>query len=701
MSTMSRGVPAIVSSFLLTLGVGLIVLGIVLMDARESLLTPGGLSRRAAAALADPRVSAYVADRATNAVLAAQPDLTAFRPVVAAVATATVSSQPFQRAIQASVRSTMATVLTEGSSRIALSIPDLGVLLRSALTQANPALAEKIPSRVGGAINVLEEGRVARAVVDAIRLSRQLVGFVAVLFGLGAGCLVGGFALARHRRQALFDVAVHLITAGVILLVLRAAGGWLLQSGGGDALARDALVGVWAAFTMGLRGWALTLSVVGIVMAASAQSLLGRLSLAETAAQAWRAVQEPPGGAWGRLARSVLFAVIGTAAVAYPIELVEWATLAAGGALAFVGVREALALLQNWGVPADGAPAAVSRGAGARRVAVVGAVAALLAIGAVALMRPGPPAVTLAAGACNGSAALCDRPLDRVTFAGAHNAMSAADVAGWMFPQHERGVASQLTDGIRAFLIDVHYGRPAAGAVVTDLDAETASRAKIEEAVGSEGVEAALRIRGRFAGGDLGPPGLYLCHGFCELGAQPLGPWLRTVADFLVQHPDEVVLIVVEDYVAPEDLAAEFDKAGLADLAYRGAGRAPWPTLRALIDTRQRVVVMTESGRAGVPWLLSAFDVMQETPYKFRNPSEMSCAVNRGGTTGSLFQINNWIDTTPAPKPSNAAMVNAREALLARARRCQEERGLKPTIVAVDFYRTGDVVGVARALNQQ
>jgi hypothetical protein len=78
----------------------------------------------------------------------------------------------------------------------------------------------------------------------------------------------------------------------------------------------------------------------------------------------------------------------------------------------------------------------------------------------------------------------------------------------------------------------------------------------------------------------------------------------------------------------------------------------------------------------------------------------LSCAVNRGGTGGTLFQINNWIDTTPAPRPSNAAIVNAYDALLARAQRCQEERGLKPTILAVDFYRTGDVVRVARALNQ-
>jgi hypothetical protein len=92
--------------------------------------------------------------------------------------------------------------------------------------------------------------------------------------------------------------------------------------------------------------------------------------------------------------------------------------------------------------------------------------------------------------------------------------------------------------------------------------------------------------------------------------------------------------------------------------------------------------------------------VMQETPYKFRTPAEMSCAPNRGGTGGTLFQINNWIETAPAPRPSNAAIVNAYDTLLARARQCQAERGLRPTVLAVDFYRTGDVIGVVRTLNQ-
>jgi hypothetical protein len=54
---------------------------------------------------------------------------------------------------------------------------------------------------------------------------------------------------------------------------------------------------------------------------------------------------------------------------------------------------------------------------------------------------------------------------------------------------------------------------------------------------------------------------------------------------------------------------------------------------------------------------------------------------------------------SPAPAPSNAEVVNAYDFLLARARQREKERGLLPNLIAVDFYRTGDVIGVARTLN--
>jgi hypothetical protein len=100
-----------------------------------------------------------------------------------------------------------------------------------------------------------------------------------------------------------------------------------------------------------------------------------------------------------------------------------------------------------------------------------------------------------------------------------------------------------------------------------------------------------------------------------------------------------------------------------------------------------------------VPWYHKVVEVAQETPYKFESPDRFSCAPNRGGTAGSLFQINHWIETLPAPKPSNAAIVNAHDFLLRRARQCQKERGKLPNILAVDFAMTGDVVGVAAELN--
>ena len=61
--------------------------------------------------------------------------------------------------------------------------------------------------------------------------------------------------------------------------------------------------------------------------------------------------------------------------------------------------------------------------------------------------------------------------------------------------------------------------------------------------------------------------------------------------------------------------------------------------------------------------------------------------------------MNHWIETAPSPLPSNAEIVNAYDFLLDRARRCQRERGMLPNIIAVDFYRTGDLLKVVDTLN--
>jgi hypothetical protein len=118
-----------------------------------------------------------------------------------------------------------------------------------------------------------------------------------------------------------------------------------------------------------------------------------------------------------------------------------------------------------------------------------------------------------------------------------------------------------------------------------------------------------------------------------------------------------------------------------------------------MVESEQRVLVMTENNSTGVPWIHSAVEVMQETPYSFRDPSEFSNQPNRGGTSGSLLLMNHFITTAPAPLPSMAEKVNAYDFLLDRARKCQKERGKLPNLIAVDFYNTGDLFAVTETLN--
>lgn len=284
---------------------------------------------------------------------------------------------------------------------------------------------------------------------------------------------------------------------------------------------------------------------------------------------------------------------------------------------------------------------------------------------------------------CNGSERLCDRALSDVALAATHNSMSAADQSGWRFTQQEKGIPSQLEAGIRALLIDMYYG------IRTSRGVRNLPLQKVRET----------------GPGPAGGRDVYLCHTLCAVGATRAVDALRDVRDFLVRHPREVLLISIEDHVRPQDVARVFEDSGLEPLVWRGTlGPDRFPTLREMLGKQQRVVVMAENRTGAVPWLRAQFDLVQETPYRFRTPEEVaaaaSCRPNRGRARNPLFLLNHWVDTSPFPQVRNAARLNAFQTLLRRARRCQRVRGRLPNLVAVDFYEQGDVVGVVRALNR-
>jgi hypothetical protein len=306
------------------------------------------------------------------------------------------------------------------------------------------------------------------------------------------------------------------------------------------------------------------------------------------------------------------------------------------------------------------------------------------------------PAAARQKPACNGAPTLCGRRLDRVAFPATHNSMSS-EVDGFQGPNQARPIADQLEAGIRAFLVDVYTGTPTTDHICTDPT--PLKVAQIERESGTEALDQLLAIRNAQCPPAGGPDaGLYLCHGFCELGAVPFVAQLTTIREFLDQHPDDVVALILEDYSPAGDIMAAFREAGLEDQLVAHEMGAPWPRLRRLVKADTRLVVFAQHQGGTAPGLLAAWREMSDTPYSFRSEADFTCARNRGPRDARLFLLNHWIAASDAR--AAAARVNSESVLGERAHRCMRARGHIPNFVAVDYAEEGDLLRVVDDLNR-
>lgn len=669
------------------------------------LFDPAVFADRAATSLAQPTVARVVAEQATDQIIAHRRELTAYRPLLLGTLEYVVASAPVRTVVRRTAREIHARLISDTGDDILFTVADLGVVARNALA-AYPEIAARIPDRAHVALGSLDDWPWAKNLLKVMRLGNRLRVRSAV--GIGLGLLSGavGVLLARRRDRYLLRVGLGLaITAFVLAGVLRFGGGVaaLLSR---TEIGADLLRGIWPVFLGPLALRLLILGGLGIVLVAAVTSLLEKIEPVDFARRLLTRVRRPNvHPAWGFLRGAGLVAA-GLLVLFHPAAFLLVVAVFAGSILLYEGVQELFVTAVRFAPRVEESVEQAhreGRKSSPAGVIVVGTLAALIVGGGafwLARHDRGGVATASAVDACNGHPELCDRPLNAVAFATAHNAMSAADIADWMFPNQERGLASQLDDGVRGFLIDIHYAMPVGNRVKTLLDNEEAARAKYEESLGKAGVDAALRIRDRLVGGDPGDRDVYLGHGFCELGATRFTDWLEILRDFLVVHPGEVVIIIIQDEgVAPADVARCFAETGLADLVYRGPVTAPWPTLGEMAARNERVVVYAENDAEGIAWYHPTAGNIQETPFRFHRPSEFSNVPNRGGTTGSLLLLNHWIETAPASNPRNAEIVNAYDVLLGRAQACERERGMLPNLVAVDFYRSGDLLRVVDTLN--
>ncbi len=304
---------------------------------------------------------------------------------------------------------------------------------------------------------------------------------------------------------------------------------------------------------------------------------------------------------------------------------------------------------------------------------------------------------------CNGVPGLCARRLNQVFFAATHNSFAASGEPGWRFANQTYPIPRQLTDGIRALLIDVHYGvtDPANGRVRTDFGAEGADANKVAKQVPAEALRVADQVAGGIGLGNVrGTPQLYLCHTLCELGAEPLRRELDQARGFLERNPDQVLIMVVEDYPPAAAIASAFAKASLTKYAATLQQGAPMPTLGELVSSGRRLLVFAENDGGTPAWYMPAFTFIEDTPLGAVHPGQLSCKRYRGETSSPLLLVNHWIPPFP-PSAGLNAQIGRSLFLRGRIEQCVRSRDREGAITAVDFYQRTSVVEVTRKLNER
>ena len=686
-----------------------VVLAVVAGYARQTVVNSDQFANRATAALRDDSVRSLIAEKITDEVVLEQKaDLVAARPLIESVASGIVGGRAFTELFRVAVRDVHRSLFKQDKHTVTLTIADVGTVLAAALQQVRPDLAKQIGS--SKRVEVLNDdiGDLSATLADIA----ERIELLALILAIVALALVGGAIwLSPERRTTVIELGLGLAAAGGLIVV--ACG--ILRSVAVDHVQgpdeQAAAGAVWDAFLGDLRteGW--ILAGAGAVMAAAASSLVKPLPFGAPvrAAAAWIA-REPAATAW-RVVRGLAFVAAGVIVLVDRNAVLIVLLNVAGIYLIYEGVSMILRLVyreEEHGAPR---PEAGAQRRFRRRRLAAGLLPAIAIIAVVASFI-GTGAATTAAppdGTCNGHAELCDRPLNEVAVATTHNSMSVP-LPGWYSSMQEVPIADQLHDGIRGLQIDTHYAdKLPNGKVRTYFGSteELKQRAQVD-GVSPDSVDAALRIRDRLGFEGEGERGMYLCHSFCELGATPLGSVLEDIRTFLVANPGAVLVVINQDYVTPEDFVGAVRDAGLEQFAYDGPVGSRWQTLRQMTDTGKRVVFLAENHAGGAPWYHPAYEsITEETPYSFSKVAQLndakklpkSCRPNRGPEGAPIFLVNHWITTDPVPLPSNASKVNAYDKLLARVKECRKIRHHLPNLVAVNFYREGDVFGVVDTLN--
>jgi hypothetical protein len=700
-----------ISVALLVLGGLLLPVGLIAGWANATIYDSQTFSERTVDLLNSPSVRRELSTRITEQLVrSGNQQAVNFRPAFELAVDAAIDTDTFRSIFRTAIRRTHEAILaSQDAGETGLDLSDSVAIISSTLQlPENAKPGQDAESALGTSFADTTQRLADLRVWQLEELSGgiALAGVVGALF-----CAVVAVAVAPDRRKAVRRVGVVMLVVGIVVMLLlqvaQAAVGRFVD----DPELESALSATVARTTADLFSVGMWTAGYGVVIAGAAAAMgedARRFTPADAARWGRGWVERRRRTTGGTVVLGATAFVAGLVLLSDPWFWAQAALVALGLWLVYFGVTEVLRLVQA--VAIEHAPA--SKPARARRVAAVGA-AVLVVLGVVTVIglqatrQSARTAEAAGTTLCNGEAALCDLPLNAAVLPASHNSMSSSLYPGWLFAEQISTLGGQLDAGVRTLLIDTHYGIPSASrlpgsntpVVLTDRAAE------LQQPVG-EDIDPAIAERANSLASQAPPAAgaqrdLYLCHNFCELGAIRFSDALAEVKAFVDTHPDDVIVLMIQDATTPADTADAIVAAGLEDDIWTLREDEPLPTLGDMILAGRTVLVFAEEGGAGAPpWYHKAYERWwQETKYRFTAIDQFDCSPNRGPSDAPLFLINHWITSAPAD-PSKAAAANAQEVLERRVRQCLDERGELANAIAVDFAEQGDLVATTRALNQ-
>jgi hypothetical protein len=335
--------------------------------------------------------------------------------------------------------------------------------------------------------------------------------------------------------------------------------------------------------------------------------------------------------------------------------------------------------------------------------------------------------------------ALLGKRFNEVSFAATHNGQSHQDSA---VQNQSLTLAEQFEQGIRATKIHVWYDKDEKGncipfvchGVTKDM-LDGSYLEKVVEKVPSmfqgwardalkelEPINILVRdaCKAAYGDGDAAQGVIQFRHCILDPARRALTVLLGEIKEFLVTHPQEILTVILEDHTnSPDQIVADFKVHGLQTFAHVQDINKEWPTLRDMIKSGKRLVVLFHGKEdldcSQYPWLHPIWQFAWDTAWEFRASADLndlqkdimpkrgqqSYADRHKGARNKLFIVHHFVTPMAGGCKKEARKVNKKSFLQARLERLTKMAGQKPNIVQIDFFEhpQHDILDVMNILN--